>query len=489
MELARTNALNKARAQEKEDKRLDSESILHPQARMEIFFKNASSMSMLEQASDVKSPVEDFESLPRGSALVINELVRMENEKGAALLRADDMVDNYNDGNPYTQRANIFERMWVLVSEENHISKICSSVFLELRKEAKKNHQQIAACKNCATIFFPFFPDEYHMHQRSAKFKSYLASRLSGGDQEALQKAIVELAKEARAYKKEDNEEFIKIIRVVKGIRSNVSTVKYDRFELCENSNVDSYESTSNKTFQSRNLAVGILKLVIQLHFKIPIPSKLIKLNQHGAGLADYFQRYRHFVPEFKDETLFRCFLVEFGQHVRRADQFDSGYTSRTNWWSGSSQNNFVESDPFGILVQLDKHGLVQLAKSLAQRTFRVLDDFCNTGKNIQFLGQVAVNEDVLLREYIDQIPAYLEEEKLEKELLPVLRPLEVAVNPEARNADVVKKISDSKLKKRRPDLTEKELMVLEKKRLRQQERRKKATQKPVQGKFRSFRR
>ena len=48
MELARTNALNKARAQNKEDERLASESIRHPQTRMEIFFKNAPSMSMLE---------------------------------------------------------------------------------------------------------------------------------------------------------------------------------------------------------------------------------------------------------------------------------------------------------------------------------------------------------------------------------------------------------------------------------------------------------
>lgn len=480
------NALNKAKAQKKEDDRLASESIHHPQTRMAMFFNNAPSMCMSEHFSVVGSTTEDCENLPSESAPIVNEPVRLKNEKDIALPRADEVAETFSEGNPYTQRANVFERMWMLVSEENHIWKVCCSVFAEWREETKKKHQQLAACKNCATIFSPFFPDDYHMHQSSVEFKRCLGTRSTEGDCEVLlKKALVDLAKKANAYKKEDDKEFIKVIKAVKGIRSNRSSVKYDRFEQCENSNVVCCYSNSTKIFQSHNLAVGVLKFVIQLHFKIPIQSKFINPKQHGAGLAGYFQRYRQFVPEFKDETLFRCFLVEFGQHVRRAAWFDRGYTSRSNWWSGSSQDNFVDSGLFGILVRLDKPGLVELAKSLAQGTFKVLNDFYRISKNSDFMRQVGVYEDAPLHEYLEQIPPELEKEEVEKELLPVLMPLEVVANPEVRNADMAKKISDSKLKKRKPDLTEKELKVLEKKRLREQERRKKVSRNTADGKFR----
>ena len=245
------------------------------------------------------------------------------------------MADTPADANPYTQRPNVYERMWVWVSKENDIWKFCCSVLADMTEEARAKKRQFAACKKCAAIFFPF-PDDYHMHELSDKFKTRVDARTSEGDCESLPwRALVGLAKEAKAYEERGGEEFIKIIRIVRGTRSNQGDVKYDRFELCENNKVECWETTSKKSFQARNLAVGILKLVIQLHFKIPIRSDLVDPRYHGAGICDYFQRYRHLVPEFENETLFRCFLAAFGKHVMKATHFDSGFAYRSNWWIG----------------------------------------------------------------------------------------------------------------------------------------------------------
>lgn len=467
-EQARVIALNESRAKRREEERLLAEQLHHPVTRMSIFFKNPTSMNISEQNSVVGDSQADLESLPSGSASVVNELVRMENEKDDALLRADNVAETIFEGNPYTQRANVYERMWVLVSEENPVWKVCCSVFSEFRKEAKEAHRQLAACKNCASIFFPFFPDEYHMHQISAKFKSCLDPRTSEGDCESLpQRALVGLAQEAKAYKKEGDEEFIKLPRMVKGTRGHRAVVKYGRFELCENNNV-SCESNSKKTFQARNLAVGVLELVIQLHFRIPISSKLLKPNHHGAGFADYFQHYISFVPEFSDDILFRCFLIEFGQHVRRTIKFDPGFKFNSNWWSGpciSPASTFVESGSVGRLVTLDKHGLVQLAKSLAEGTCRVVDDFFHDGKNREFIVRATVEKEVELLNYLQQIPPGLENEKVENERLPILKPLEVGTNPEVTLVEMSKRVSKTKLSKRPPDLDDDEVREMERKR------------------------
>lgn len=470
-ECLRVNSLNSARSSQKKEEHLAAELLHHPRSRMDLFFKNPQATASLEPVTMSESDSDVFESLPSGSASVIEELTRLGNEKDQALLLAEEVAEEY-EGNPYTQRANVFERRWVLVSEDNSAWKLFCEVFSDLREAAKKSHRQVAACKNCATVFFPFFPDNYHMHQSSTKFKSCLDPRSAEGDCESLlRKAAVSLAIEAGAYKKEGDDEYIKAIRIVKGVRGKNSTAKYGRLELCDNANITCYESNSKRVFESRNLAVGILKLIIQLHLKIPIPRKLVQVNQHAAGLGDYFQRYRSFVPEFKDETLFRCFLIEFGQHARRTTQFDPSYEYHTNWWSGPDYgmpSSFVAPGGCGVLVRLDKSGLVQLAKALAQGTLRVLDDYCYDGTNSQFLNNPFVDEDVPLQEYLDKIPPELEEEEIEKEWLPVLRPLEVALNPEARKAEKCKKHSETKLAKRPPDLTEEKLRERDRKRANQ---------------------
>lgn len=484
--------LNKTKAQQNEEERLSIENLHHPETRMEIFFKKALTMCAPEQKSVITDSLSDFGTIPEESS-VIYELTRLEREKDAALVRAGQVAWDHVDGNPFKQSRSVFERMWVLVSEDNPVWKVCCSIFLEFLEEAKKNHQQVSACMNCATVFLPFFPDDYHMHKRSAEFKTCVGPRSARVDWKIIsQKALVDLAKEAQAYKKEGGDEYVKLIRIVKGVRGHRANVKYDRIELCENSSVEYCETTSEKKFNVRNLAVGMLKIVVQLHLKVPISSRLVKPVHHAAGLADYFQRYRHFVPEFSEETLFRCFLIEFGQHVRRTIRFDPDFQLNSNWWSGrrnSPDSAFLLTGNPGFLVKLDKAGLVQLAKSLAEGTLRVLDDFCRENKNSDFLSRSVVREDAELLDYLGQMPPWVEDEPVEKGLVPSLHPLCLATSPEVRDAEMSNKISETKLKKRAPDLDESLVREMERKRKNKADSRARKRALAAQRKFYSHRR
>lgn len=463
---ARAIALNKAKAQQKEERRRSAEYLRHPETKMKIYFKNALNMSMDDKSSinsgDKTEP--DSTSLPTDTDIgsLINEINCLDVEREQALLKADDIAVSFTEGNPHIQRADVFERMWVLVSDNNPAWKTCCLIFTKMKKKANAVHRQLAACKNCATVFFPFFPADYHMHQLSDRFKCCVDSRSSKNDSDSIsRRALVSLAQEANAYKKEGEDEYIKLIRVVRGTRDNKGGVKYGRIELCENSNAAFCESASKVILTSHNLAVGILKLVIQLHFKVPIRSKLLRPDLHGAGLADYFQRYRHFVPEFADEILFRCFLVEFGKHVKRTDNFDHGFMSKSDWWTGRSitpESTFVSSGSFGMLIKLDKAGLVQLAKSLADGTGRVLDDFCRYNANEDFLSCPSVDENADLQQYLEQMPDGVENEPVERELLPILRPLRLADRPEDVLVKKNKKTSETMLSKRAPELSPEEI-------------------------------
>jgi hypothetical protein len=470
---ARAIVLNKFRSDKKKEESAASENLHHPSTRMKLYFDNPTSTSEQTSVADDRTDSEEYDS-----TCVINEIVRLEHEREAVLVKADQVAWDDIDGNPFKQRANVHERMWMLVDEYDPIFKLCCDVVLKLVEEARKNHQQVAACMNCATVFVPFFPDDYHMHQRSAEFKTRIVSISAGVNSETLQKALVGLARKAGAYKKEGSYEYIKLIRVVKGARGHRAGVKYDRLELCENSNVECCQSVSEKKFYSRNLAVGILELVIQLHLKIPVSSKLLKPNNHGAGFADYFQRYRRFVPEFVDEVLFRCFLIEFGQHVRRTIQFDHDFKCGSDWWGGRSKSpdsTFLVAGCPGMLIKLDKHGLIRLAKSLAEGTLRVLDDFCGKDHiNSDFLSCPAVGVNVELQEELVQIPAWAEDVPVELGVVPSLHPLCLADRPEVIDAERIKKISKTKLAKRAPDLTTAEVAHRESERRRVTEYRKK---------------
>ena len=120
-----------------------------------------------------------------------------------------------------------------------------------------------------------------------------------------------------------------------------------------------------------------------------------------------------------------------------------------------------------GALVKLDKPGLVQLAKSLANGTCQVLDDFCRYDTNEEFLSCLVVDKNADLQQYLEQMPEWVqvENEPVEKELLPSLNPLCTKVHPEVRDAEMANKISKTKLAKRAPDLYDSEVREMERKR------------------------
>lgn len=79
------------------------------------------------------------------------------------------------------------------------------------------------------------------MHQSSDQFKRCVDLKSMEKYSEIIVKrALLSLAQEANAYKKEGEEEYIKLIRVARRTRYNKGGVKYGRFELCENSDVES---------------------------------------------------------------------------------------------------------------------------------------------------------------------------------------------------------------------------------------------------------
>ena len=162
---AQVIAINQARTQKRTEEYLSSEYLHHPQTRMEVFFKNAPTMCLSDNNSVAESCDKDSESFPSGSTSAINEIFRLEDDKVYARLQANDIVENSAQADPNDQRADVFERMWILVSEDNPLWVDCCSTFMKIRKEANDSHRQIAACKNCATVFVPFFPEDHHMHE------------------------------------------------------------------------------------------------------------------------------------------------------------------------------------------------------------------------------------------------------------------------------------------------------------------------------------
>jgi hypothetical protein len=78
-------------------------------------------------------------------------------------------------------------------------------------------------------------------------------------------KALVTLAKEAKAYKKDGGDEYIKLLLVVKGVRSHRGKCKYDRLEICENCEVESdLQEVAKKRFKVQAFAAGILELIFR---------------------------------------------------------------------------------------------------------------------------------------------------------------------------------------------------------------------------------
>lgn len=185
------------------------------------------------------------------------------------------------------------------------------------------------------------------------------------------------------------------------------------------------------------------------------VPTSALKPNHHGAGLIDVFQMYRSLVEEFKHELFFRGFLIAFGHHVRETLKRDSDSHPVTHWWRGSNgekDSQFVDSSQGYSFVLFGQAGRQQLALNLAKETFKALDLYFTYGYYKSFLESAAklTSGSSFLEAYLEDMP-----EDIAVELVPE-PPRNIpafAMNEEAVEAERVKKISDSKLSKRPPEI------------------------------------
>ena len=179
------------------------------------------------------------------------------------------------------QPPDVFQRQWTPVDEENPIWKAYSAMLRGSKESCETEKKSLSACSNCLTLFLPMFPeDDFHLHELSVSFRTainkktirYCDQRLlkldesQGKLEETFQyKALVGLAKEAGAYKKEQGVEFIKLIRVVHGARPHRGRAVFKRTEVCENANVEEpVEEVSDHKFKVAELATDVEKLITQ---------------------------------------------------------------------------------------------------------------------------------------------------------------------------------------------------------------------------------
>lgn len=172
--------------------------------------------------------------------------------------------------------------------------------------------------------------------------------------------------------------------------------------------------------------------------------------------MIDVFQIFRPLVPEFKDEILFRGFLIAFGRHVRLTMQMDFEYGLVTHWWNGQIRGSdcmFLDSSRGGGRGVFNEEGRLRLALYLAEQTFVSLEQYFSVGAYGRFLesSAVLVGRDYL-QKHLEEIP----KGSLEEELLavPKLAP-QFALPKALAKAKKDKSISETMLDKRAPEIKE----------------------------------
>jgi hypothetical protein len=260
-----------------------ADTFVHPEIRMREVFQAKQLPQTPTHSTTVGSIAEESaescDDLEADATHLVHQLILQEKARQANMQRADQSTTDLSDMRLEHQPANVFERMWTPVCEDNPIWRRYRQLFNEMRRSRTAKHQQLAACASCMTIFTPFFPAGFHLHRLSKGFKTAADERRFSACVEAVveadedagfyesptYKALVALAKEAKAYKKDGGDEYIKLLRVVQGVRSHRGKGKYDRLEICENCEVESdLQEAAKKRFKVQTLARGILELVFR---------------------------------------------------------------------------------------------------------------------------------------------------------------------------------------------------------------------------------
>ena len=179
------------------------------------------------------------------------------------------------------QHPDLFQRQWTPIDDSNPIWRAYCAMLRGSKEHCQRGKRPLSACSNCMTLFLPTFPDDdHHLHKLSACFKTATnrkATRFC--DQKCLSKAeserrmeesfqfkaLTALAKEAGAYKKEHGVEYIKLLRVVHGVRPHRGSTYFKKTEICENANFEEPPAeVSAEKLKVELLASDILKLINQ---------------------------------------------------------------------------------------------------------------------------------------------------------------------------------------------------------------------------------
>lgn len=182
------------------------------------------------------------------------------------------------------------------------------------------------------------------------------------------------------------------------------------------------------------------------------------------------FQRYRHLVPEFENDLLFKGFLITFERHVRKTLERDRQARSLSHWWAGPEgckTSLFVDALD-GECKRLDDAGYSRLGYCFAVEALKVIDAYFTTRCYSSFFEK-PLNEIGLsaLQNYIDLIPTdpFLETQIPEELKYKPGHLLDKDAHQMQRNQNV----SQAKLSKRKPDLSEAEEKKRERERLRKE--------------------
>lgn len=185
------------------------------------------------------------------------------------------------------------------------------------------------------------------------------------------------------------------------------------------------------------------------------MPAYTLRSQHHGAGMVSFFNQYRHLVPEFKDEFIFRGFLIAFGRHVRSTIDKNFGDLEITHWWKGQLDDKgrnvermFLDSSQGGIYRVFNEQGRQRLSLYLAEQTFISLEQYFIVGSHRSFLES----------EYVPIEPGHLAKHleipkgSLEEELLKAPKRAPVFALPKSlAGAERARKISETMLAKRPP--------------------------------------
>lgn len=208
---------------------------------------------------------------------LLQELLEEDKLRRRMAKKSNEVTVNMDDAEDGDLLPDVHQRRWTLVSSKNPIWRFyCTRLRIWLGRR-QKDHLELGACSHCLTIFYPGFPHDFHMHERSASFATAVDQRrvntVDRAAEEAakenlrleaaIHKALVGLAKEAGAHKYIKRGECIKLVRFASGKRLHRGKSKYERMELCENCQVDvDIRGEAQKKYRVAGLADGIIQLI-----------------------------------------------------------------------------------------------------------------------------------------------------------------------------------------------------------------------------------